>query len=152
MAVVSAGLAVTAQLQSLITPDLRILGKAENLPELPLCSIVLLRNSRTKSPVTETLAEIGAQVPATRWTEHLQGHERRVQWLQGVTAHSSFGPVTVPEGEYLVLGDNRDNSADSRFIGFVPRHLLIGQARRVLVSVDILKNWAPRLGRIGQAL
>src|SRR6218665_144517 len=57
MAVVSAGLAVTAQLQSLITPDLRILGKAENLPELPLCSIVLLRNTRTKSPVSECLAE-----------------------------------------------------------------------------------------------
>lgn len=57
MAVVSAGLAVTAQLQSLITPDMRILGKAEGLPELPLCSIVLLRNSRTQSPVTETLAE-----------------------------------------------------------------------------------------------
>ncbi len=57
MAVVSAGLAVTAQLQSLITPDMRILGKAENLPELPLCSIVLLRNTRTQSPVTESLAE-----------------------------------------------------------------------------------------------
>lgn len=57
MAVVSAGLAVTAQLKSLITPDMRILGKAEGLPELPLCSIVLLRNSRTQSPVTETLAE-----------------------------------------------------------------------------------------------
>ncbi|GLK88945.1 LysR family transcriptional regulator [Pseudomonas turukhanskensis] len=57
MAVVSAGLAVTAQLQSLITPDLRILGKAEGLPELPLCSIVLLRNTRTQSPVSESLAE-----------------------------------------------------------------------------------------------
>ncbi|MGH8433028.1 MAG: LysR substrate-binding domain-containing protein [Pseudomonas sp.] len=57
MAVVSAGLAVTAQLQSLITPDMRILGKAENLPELPMSSIVLLRNTRTQSPVTETLAE-----------------------------------------------------------------------------------------------
>ncbi len=57
MAVVSAGLAVTAQLQSLITADLRILGKAEGLPELPLCSIVLLRNERSLSPVTETLAE-----------------------------------------------------------------------------------------------
>ncbi|WP_137817755.1 LysR substrate-binding domain-containing protein [Pseudomonas sp. 2FG] len=57
MAVVSAGLAVTAQLQSLITPDLRILGKAENLPELPMSSIVLLRNTRTQSPVTECLAE-----------------------------------------------------------------------------------------------
>ncbi|MNV94772.1 Signal peptidase I [compost metagenome] len=102
--------------------------------------------------MTETLAEWGARVPATRWTEHLQGHERRVQWLQGVTAHRSFGPVTVPEGEYLVLGDNRDNSADSRYIGFVPRHLLIGQARRVLVSADILANWAPRLGRFGHAL
>ncbi len=57
MAVVSAGLAVTAQLQSLITPDMRILGKAEGLPELPLCSIVLLRNTRTQSPVSESLAE-----------------------------------------------------------------------------------------------
>ncbi|MEN0107755.1 MAG: LysR family transcriptional regulator [Pseudomonas sp.] len=57
MAVVSAGLAVTAQLQSLITPDLRILGEAEGLPELPLCSIVLLRNPRTQSPVSDTLAE-----------------------------------------------------------------------------------------------
>ena len=103
-------------------------------------------------PVTEHLVELGAQVPATRWTEHLQGHERRVQWLEGVTARRNFGPVTVPEGQYLVLGDNRDNSADSRFIGFVPRHLLIGQARRVLVSADILSNWAPRLGRFGQAL
>jgi DNA-binding transcriptional LysR family regulator len=57
MAVVGAGLAVTAQLRSLITPDLRILGEAEGLPELPSCSIVLLRNPRSHSPVTETLAE-----------------------------------------------------------------------------------------------
>lgn len=57
MAVVSAGLAVTAQLQSLITPDMRILGEAEGLPALPACSIVLVRNPRSNSPVTETLAE-----------------------------------------------------------------------------------------------
>jgi DNA-binding transcriptional LysR family regulator len=57
LAVVSAGLAVTAQLQSLITPDLRILGVADGLPELPLASIVLVRNQRSQSPVVETLAE-----------------------------------------------------------------------------------------------
>ncbi|WP_044875378.1 LysR substrate-binding domain-containing protein [Pseudomonas sp. LFM046] len=57
MAVVSAGLAVTAQLQSLITPDMRILGEAEGLPVLPLCNIMLLRNESSQSPVTETLAE-----------------------------------------------------------------------------------------------
>lgn len=57
MAVVSAGLAVTAQLQSLITPDMRIIGTAEGLPVMPSASIVLLRNSQTQSQVTETLAE-----------------------------------------------------------------------------------------------
>jgi DNA-binding transcriptional LysR family regulator len=57
MAVVSAGLAVTAQLQSLITPDLRILGEGEGLPQLPSASIVLLRNPQSVSPITECLAE-----------------------------------------------------------------------------------------------
>ncbi|MNF51462.1 HTH-type transcriptional regulator GltC [compost metagenome] len=57
MAVVSAGLALTAQLQSLIPADMRIVGEAEGLPQLPLCNIMLLRNEQNKSPVTETLAE-----------------------------------------------------------------------------------------------
>lgn len=56
MAVVSAGLAMTAQLESIITPDLEILGEAHGLPELPLTSIVLLSNPRNQSPVIETLA------------------------------------------------------------------------------------------------
>ncbi|MNY44726.1 LysR substrate binding domain protein [compost metagenome] len=57
MAVVSAGLALTAQLQSLIPADMRIVGEAEGLPQLPLCNIMLLRNEHNQSPVTETLAE-----------------------------------------------------------------------------------------------
>ncbi|WP_339510164.1 LysR substrate-binding domain-containing protein [Pseudomonas sp. RL_15y_Pfl2_60] len=57
MAVVSAGLAITAQLQSLITPNMRILGEHEGLPAMPMASIVLLRNGSHHSPVTETLAE-----------------------------------------------------------------------------------------------
>ena len=57
MAVVNAGLAVTAQLQSLVTADMRLLGEAEGMPELPLSSIVLLRNERSQSQVSETLAE-----------------------------------------------------------------------------------------------
>ena len=57
MAVVSAGLAVTAQMQSVISPDLRVLGEADGLPKLPQSSIVLLRNQHNSSPVSETLAE-----------------------------------------------------------------------------------------------
>jgi hypothetical protein len=48
---------VTAQLESLLTPDLRIIGEAEGMPQLPSASIVLLRNPKNTSPVTECLAE-----------------------------------------------------------------------------------------------
>ncbi|WP_229631816.1 hypothetical protein [Pseudomonas sp. LY10J] len=61
MAVVTAGLAVTAQLQSLIPADMRILGAAQGLPELPLANVMLLRNTATQSPVTESLAEVIAE-------------------------------------------------------------------------------------------
>ncbi|MCY1274211.1 HTH-type transcriptional regulator CynR [compost metagenome] len=56
-AVASAGLALTAQLRSLQNGNLRILGEEDGLPPLPSASIVLLRNPRTQSPVTEKLAE-----------------------------------------------------------------------------------------------
>jgi DNA-binding transcriptional LysR family regulator len=57
IAAVSAGLAVTAQLQSLITPDLRILGEAEGLPQLPMANIMLLRNLNNQSTLTECMAD-----------------------------------------------------------------------------------------------
>jgi len=93
------------------------------------------------------------QVPALRPLEHAGGHARRVQFIPQVdTPARNFGPVTVPPGHYMMLGDNRDNSADSRFIGFVPRNLLIGRAERVLVSADMLTNYAPRFERFGMSL
>jgi len=57
MAAVSAGLAVTAQLQSLITPDLRLLGEAEGLPQLPMANIMMLRNLSTRSSLSDCLAD-----------------------------------------------------------------------------------------------
>ena len=71
---------------------------------------------------------------------------RSVQ-VAGVRAKSNFGPIAVPAGAYFMMGDNRDNSEDSRYIGSVPRHLLIGRAGRILVSADIKHDWQPRFER-----
>lgn len=52
----------------------------------------------------------------------------------------NFGPTTVPEGEFFFLGDNRDDSNDSRFWGTVPRSYLKGRALLVYWSFDADEN------------
>jgi len=60
---------------------------------------------------------------------------------------ANFSSVKVPEGFYLVLGDNRDNSADSRVIGFVPRHEIIGRSNKVVMSLNYDNYFLPRAER-----
>ncbi|MET0859129.1 MAG: signal peptidase I [Telluria sp.] len=99
---------------------------------------------------TEPLA--GSVITALQLTETVGGGQRRIQVMPQVAAMRNFAALTIPPGEYLMLGDNRDNSADSRVIGLVPRALLIGRAERVLVSADMLGNWMPRTERFGKSL
>lgn len=82
--------------------------------------------------------------------ETTAGGERRIQWLTEHGPADDFGPLVVPPDHYLMLGDNRDNSADSRYFGLVPRHLLIGRAERIVASADILDAWQPRFERFGK--
>ncbi|MDQ6646665.1 MAG: signal peptidase I [Pseudomonadota bacterium] len=65
---------------------------------------------------------------------------------------SNFGPVKVPAGQYLLLGDDRDNSEDSRYLGFFPRNEIVGRARHVVASLDPSRHYLPRSGRFGASL
>lgn len=94
----------------------------------------------------------GRVVDAIRLQEEVAGARQRIQLLPEVAAPRNVGPLRVGADEYLMLGDSRNNSADSRAIGLVPRAKLIGRAERVLVSADYQGDWMPRLDRFGMSL
>lgn len=84
--------------------------------------------------------------------EHLAACDHYIMALPGRGALRTFGPVVVPADNYFMMGDSRDNSADSRYIGPVPREKILGRVPRVLFSFDPSRYFVPRLQRILEPL
>lgn len=71
-------------------------------------------------------------------------------YLDGVPIRE-IDTYTVKQDYYWAMGDNRDDSLDSRYWGFVPQDHLLGQALFTYMSLD-LKTWVPRFDRVGTVI
>lgn len=80
--------------------------------------------------------------------ETLLGHSRQVMYGNRRAGNGEFSDVTVPEGQYFLMGDHRNNSLDSRTFGFVDQENILGQATHVLFSYDKYQGFRFRGSRL----
>lgn len=128
----------------------RVIGKPGDTVEMR--RNVLLLNGKPLD-YSETNLNYAERIPqdhaaGSRFAiEKLDETVHPVMSIPRIAAMRDFGPVVVPEGQYYVLGDNRDLSRDSRYFGLVPRESILGRASAVLISFDITDKYQPRINR-----
>jgi signal peptidase I len=135
----------------------RLVKRVIGMPgdEIALRGNVLYVNgvAATYSPITVQGIHDDQLDPASYAMESLGSLQHRVRLsLYRPSEMRDFGPVTVPAGQYLLLGDNRDNSEDSRYLGFFPRNEIVGRSRYVALSLDPNHDYLPRRQRFAARL
>ncbi|MEI2725106.1 MAG: signal peptidase I [Verrucomicrobiota bacterium] len=128
----------------------RVIGVPGDTLELRNNALVLNGQPVEYQPIAE---EILRDIPASERTsrtfasEQLPGQAHAVAGYPAAPALRTFAPLRVPEGQYFMMGDNRDDSFDSRYWGTVDRKQIVGRASAVVLSVDKNHHWLPRWQR-----
>ncbi len=89
--------------------------------------------------------------PLFAWQRRFELTGTRFGEPPATITHDDWGPLLVPAGHYFSLGDNRYNSIDARYYGFIPRHNLRGRPLFIYFSFD-LDDWRLRWSRLGKVL
>jgi signal peptidase I len=133
----------------------RVVGLPGDLIELRRDGLVLNGQPVEYKPIAEDLVRDLAPADRARQVyamEDLPGQRHAVAAIPSVPALRNFGPSRVPEGYYFMMGDNRDDSFDSRYFGPVERRRIVGQATAVVLSFDRARYWLPRWQRFFTSL
>ena len=133
----------------------RVVGLPGDVIELRNEQLIINGKPVEDAPAGTGIAEqlsADEQLQSQFATEQLPTHTHAIMAIPGLPAKRTFGPVRVPAGQYFMMGDNRDNSLDSRFFGTVERKRIVGKATAVVLSLDKTEGWLPRSGRFFKPL
>jgi len=128
----------------------RVVGVPGDIIEMRRNRLLVNGEPAEYQPYTpEDLDELGFHPPprATVLSETVESEHHPVLWISYAHTGSSFPAFEVPEDHYYVMGDNRNESRDSRWFGPVERGAIVGRATAVVISFDRNKSFSPRWDR-----
>ena len=128
----------------------RVVGLPGDTIELRNDALILNGQPVPYKPIAEDLLREVAPQDLSRSVfaiEDLPGQSHRVAAIPAAPALRNFGPFQVPADRYFMMGDNRDDSFDSRYYGAVERKQIVGHATAIVLSLDRQRCWLPRWHR-----